>query len=69
MRQKHAEILPIKILKAEYHIIKFRIPYFTVLFTKKQLEMYSQTHTVVGEISGSHGGEYEDGCLLGCCAV
>jgi hypothetical protein len=21
------------------------------------------------EISGSHGGEYEDGCLLGCCAV
>jgi hypothetical protein len=22
-----------------------------------------------GEISGSHGGEYEDDCLLGCCAV
>jgi hypothetical protein len=21
------------------------------------------------EISGSHGGEYEDGCLLGCCAL
>jgi hypothetical protein len=21
------------------------------------------------EISGSHGGEYEDGWLLGCCAV
>jgi hypothetical protein len=21
------------------------------------------------EMSGSHGGEYEDGCLLGCCAV
>jgi hypothetical protein len=21
------------------------------------------------EISGSHGGEYEDDCLLGCCAV
>jgi hypothetical protein len=21
------------------------------------------------EISGSHGGEYEDGCLLGCCAA
>jgi hypothetical protein len=21
------------------------------------------------EISGSHGGEYEDGCLLGRCAV
>jgi hypothetical protein len=22
-----------------------------------------------GEISGSHGGGYEDGCLLGCCSV
>jgi hypothetical protein len=21
------------------------------------------------EISGHHGGEYEDDCLLGCCAV
>jgi hypothetical protein len=21
------------------------------------------------EISGSHSSEYEDGCLLGCCAV
>jgi hypothetical protein len=24
---------------------------------------------IFGEISGSHGGEYEDDCLLGCCAV
>jgi hypothetical protein len=24
---------------------------------------------VLGRISGSHGGEYEDGCLLGCSAV
>jgi hypothetical protein len=22
----------------------------------------------IRQISGSHGGEYEDGCLLGCCA-
>jgi hypothetical protein len=22
-----------------------------------------------GEISGSYGGKYEDGCHLGCCAV
>jgi hypothetical protein len=22
-----------------------------------------------GEISGSHGDEYEDDCLMGCCAV
>jgi hypothetical protein len=25
--------------------------------------------TLLGEISGSCGGEYEDNCLLGCCAV
>jgi hypothetical protein len=24
---------------------------------------------LIDEISGSHGGEYEDGCLLSCCAV
>jgi hypothetical protein len=23
----------------------------------------------LGEILGSRGGEYEDDCLLGCCAV
>jgi hypothetical protein len=23
----------------------------------------------MSEISGSHGGEYEDDCLTGCCAV
>jgi hypothetical protein len=23
----------------------------------------------LSEISGSHGGKYEDGCFLGCCAV
>jgi hypothetical protein len=23
----------------------------------------------IGEISGSHGGEYEDDCFLGCCAL
>jgi hypothetical protein len=28
-----------------------------------------QNKSVESEISGSHGGEYEDGCLLGCCAV
>jgi hypothetical protein len=27
------------------------------------------THAGASEISGSHGGDYEDGCLLGCCAV
>jgi hypothetical protein len=24
---------------------------------------------IAGQISGSHGGEYEDGCLLGCCTM
>jgi hypothetical protein len=24
---------------------------------------------LLGKISGSHGGEYEDGCLLGCCRI
>jgi hypothetical protein len=28
-----------------------------------------RTRTVIGEISGSHGGECEDDCLLECCAV
>jgi hypothetical protein len=27
------------------------------------------TRLVLSEISGSHGGEHEDGSLLGCCAV
>jgi hypothetical protein len=26
-------------------------------------------HIYNGEISGSHGSDYEDGCLLGCRAV
>jgi hypothetical protein len=25
-------------------------------------------HFNTSEISGSHGGEYEDYCLLGCCS-
>jgi hypothetical protein len=30
--------------------------------------MYLNT-TFIGEISGSHCDEYEDDCLLGCCAM
>jgi hypothetical protein len=26
-------------------------------------------HPFIGDISGSHGDEYEDDCLLGCCAA
>jgi hypothetical protein len=28
-----------------------------------------QTASINGEISGYHGGEYEDDCRMGCCAV
>jgi hypothetical protein len=35
------------------------------------LEYFYMAGTLLqnGEISSSHGGEYEDGCLLVCCAV
>jgi hypothetical protein len=39
---------------------------------KRQNTKNSKTFCVKvshGEISGSHGGEYKDDCLLGCCAV
>jgi hypothetical protein len=29
----------------------------------------SYEHSNVCDILGSHGGEYEDGCLVGCYAV
>jgi hypothetical protein len=29
----------------------------------------ADNHSDVSENSGSQGGEYEDGCLLGCCVV
>jgi hypothetical protein len=28
-----------------------------------------KNHPFIGDISGSHGDEYEDDCLLGCCAA
>jgi hypothetical protein len=39
----------------------------------KSLENGQSSNTLeqqkIREISGSHGGEYEDGWLLGCCTV
>jgi hypothetical protein len=32
-------------------------------------EMNTVNHVIQGEISGSHGDENEDGCLLGCSTV
>jgi hypothetical protein len=28
-----------------------------------------KTEIILGEISGSHGDEYKNDCLLGCCAL
>jgi hypothetical protein len=36
---------------------------------KHTTELQTYKVTTWSEISGSHGSEYEDGCLLGCCAV
>jgi hypothetical protein len=33
------------------------------------LEFVSNVHIILCETSGSHGGKYEDSCLLGCCAM
>jgi hypothetical protein len=30
---------------------------------------YKHEQALNCEMSGSHGDEYEDGCLLGCCAL
>jgi hypothetical protein len=44
------------------------------VFVKRVLRIISEPggwgiNKELCEISGSHGGEYEDGCLLGCSAV
>jgi hypothetical protein len=34
------------------------------------IPVYVRTNKIIhGKISGSHGVEFEDDCLLGCCAV
>jgi hypothetical protein len=35
----------------------------------QSVSFVTYTILILSEISGSHGGEYEDGCLLGCSAV
>jgi hypothetical protein len=39
-----------------------------------RIQIWAQRRAILnevfaGEISGSHGDEKEDGCLLGCCVV
>jgi hypothetical protein len=36
---------------------------------KRAMETATINKPNIGEISGSHGCDYEDGCLLGCCAM
>jgi hypothetical protein len=33
------------------------------------LKLLLRCHVYDCQISCSHGGEYEDGCLLGCCVI
>jgi hypothetical protein len=42
--------------------------YYYCLYAVVQLNN-SLRQTLLGQISGSHGDEYEDDCLLECCAV
>jgi hypothetical protein len=49
-----------------------QIMYFVIQaisFVKRSALISTVDNKIVVEISGSHGGEYEDDCLLGCCAV
>jgi hypothetical protein len=36
---------------------------------KNSVNTYENNSTILSEISDFHSGEYEDECLLGCCAV
>jgi hypothetical protein len=49
---------------------------FTILYLPFVMVLVLDTKLLLIELinnkddsSGFHGGEYEDGCLLGCCAV
>jgi hypothetical protein len=39
------------------------------IFLLEKLIVAQPVKIFLSEVSGSHGGEYEDGCLLGCNAV
>jgi hypothetical protein len=46
--------------------IDFRLYFFLAPTAFLSLLMIRK---ILGEISSSHGDDYEDDCLLGCCAV
>jgi hypothetical protein len=38
------------------------------MFYEFKFNQQHKSSFLLGEISGSHGGKYEDDCLVGCCA-
>jgi hypothetical protein len=40
-----------------------------ICYANKKTVIEFYTLQIICRILGSHGGEYEDGCLLGCSAV
>jgi hypothetical protein len=41
----------------------------SLIFYSEMKQEWAREENLVCRILGSHGGEYEDGCLLGCSAV
>jgi hypothetical protein len=45
------------------------VPFFSAEYKHNLTGRSIEDELLVGEISGSHSDEYEDGCLLSCSAV
>jgi hypothetical protein len=53
-------------------LIQNNIPQYSQIWNfwiKNCYDFRDKRNMLRSEVSGSHGGEYEDGCLLGCFAV
>jgi hypothetical protein len=50
-------------------VVEFCIEIYQANLIYVQIWNEAQIKSLLSEISGSHGGEYEDGCLLGGWAV
>jgi hypothetical protein len=49
--------------------ISIELRIILMLMCLEEISSRDQPEEELGEISDSHGGKYEDDCLLGCCAV
>jgi hypothetical protein len=56
------------ILLSLSHIISLYSPFFTNILDIS-CTTFPRTLNILIETSGSHGGEYKNECLFGCCAV